>query len=371
MAIGESSIGSVAIGSMEETAVSVVTPPLSSKPSAPRNVIANAGDGITTVSFDQPLSNGGSPITLFTVTASTGQKSTGVSSPISILTPNGVPVNFTVHASNLNGDGPESPVSNTVTPTSLFEPIVVVSVAITPVDFSMVGGDIQRFLAKVVASGTNVQRTVVWSCRLGNITPTGLYTAPVPQSIEQLDIITATSVDDPDFSASVSVSIAKFTVPVRIRNYNAVIRTEAGIAVQNAEVLVYDQRTLMPVTLYTDETKQTELINPVLTDELGYFEFFTESGQCGYTVQGYGIKPYRRDRIFDVATAVNLAPVQLALDTLDTRKANQTDMIAMGAGKASVADLNALAERVNQLTEIVNGLFNTQQSILDIITPQV
>jgi DNA-binding beta-propeller fold protein YncE len=87
-------------------------------PGAPTGVTATAGTGQATVTFTAPASNGGSPITSYTVTSSPGNISvSGGSSPITIsgLT-NGTAYTFTVVATNANGSGTASGPSNSVTP---------------------------------------------------------------------------------------------------------------------------------------------------------------------------------------------------------------------------------------------------------------
>jgi FtsP/CotA-like multicopper oxidase with cupredoxin domain len=90
-------------------------------PGAPTIGTAVAGNARATVSFTAPASNGGSPITLYTVTSSPGGKTaTGASSPITVtgLT-NGTAYTFTVKATNAVGTGPASGPSNSVTPTNV------------------------------------------------------------------------------------------------------------------------------------------------------------------------------------------------------------------------------------------------------------
>jgi glycerate kinase len=68
------------------------------------------------VSFTAPASNGGSPILSYTVTSTPGNiTATGTVSPIVVtgLT-GGNSYNFTVHATNANGNGLESVPSNSV-----------------------------------------------------------------------------------------------------------------------------------------------------------------------------------------------------------------------------------------------------------------
>ncbi len=87
-------------------------------PYAPAGVTAIAGDGQATVSFSAPLSDGGSPITSYTVIASSGTiTATGSSSPITVtgLT-NGTIYTFTVTATNAVGTSAPSLPSNSVTP---------------------------------------------------------------------------------------------------------------------------------------------------------------------------------------------------------------------------------------------------------------
>jgi hypothetical protein len=87
-------------------------------PGAPRKVSATAGSEQATISFSAPASDGGSPITSYTVTSSPGNITvTGTSSPITVtgLT-NGTAYTFTVTATNAIGTGPASAPSNKVTP---------------------------------------------------------------------------------------------------------------------------------------------------------------------------------------------------------------------------------------------------------------
>jgi DNA-binding beta-propeller fold protein YncE len=81
-------------------------------------VTAVAGDGEATVSFYPPASNGGSPITEYTVTSEPeGMTQTGSTSPIKVtgLT-NGQGYTFTVTAKNALGTSEASAPSNSVTP---------------------------------------------------------------------------------------------------------------------------------------------------------------------------------------------------------------------------------------------------------------
>ncbi|WP_322767686.1 fibronectin type III domain-containing protein [Frankia sp. Cr1] len=91
----------------------------SSTPGAPVNVAVVPGNGQVTVTFTAP-SDGGSTITSYMATASTGQTASGASSPLTItgLT-NGIPVTVTVRATNGTGTGPASNPAGPVTPATV------------------------------------------------------------------------------------------------------------------------------------------------------------------------------------------------------------------------------------------------------------
>ena len=76
-------------------------------PGAPTVGTATAGNAQATVTFTAPASNGGSPITGYTVTSAPGGLTgTGTTSPITVtgLT-NGTAYTFTVKATNAIGTG--------------------------------------------------------------------------------------------------------------------------------------------------------------------------------------------------------------------------------------------------------------------------
>ena len=101
----------------------LVTPHVVTVPTAPATVVASAGIASATVAWTTPASDGGSPITSYTVTefsggaasASTAVLAPATSTVVSGLT-NGTTYTFTVHATNAAGNGPDSAPSNAVTP---------------------------------------------------------------------------------------------------------------------------------------------------------------------------------------------------------------------------------------------------------------
>jgi hypothetical protein len=114
-----------------------VTPTAPTAPAAPGSVTATAGNQSATVSWSAPA-NGGSPITLYTVTpylAGVAQTATQVSGSPPATTANvtgltnGAAYTFTVTATNAVGTGPASAPSAPVTPTAAVAPAFVQQVS--------------------------------------------------------------------------------------------------------------------------------------------------------------------------------------------------------------------------------------------------
>lgn len=106
-----------AFGGGGGAAVGIGAPMETLMPGPPRNVTASGGEGMATVSFDPPETNGGKPVTVYTVTAYPGRiKTQGTKSPIVVRGLNsGETYRFTVSASTVIGTGLPSKASNCVT----------------------------------------------------------------------------------------------------------------------------------------------------------------------------------------------------------------------------------------------------------------
>jgi hypothetical protein len=108
-------------GAGAEAEAGPVTPSAPPVPSAPLNPAATAGNAQATVSWEEPVSGG--PFTEYTVTAVEDPSKTCTATPpaTSCTVPgltNGSTYTFTVRATNANGTGAASTVSNAVTPSA-------------------------------------------------------------------------------------------------------------------------------------------------------------------------------------------------------------------------------------------------------------
>jgi len=103
-------------------------------PSAPTITSVTSNNGSVTITFTEGLSDGGSPITAYTVTSSDEHSVTSNSSSdrtlvVSNLT-NGTPYTFTITATNSNGTSADSAPSESVTPARVpYAPTDIVAIA--------------------------------------------------------------------------------------------------------------------------------------------------------------------------------------------------------------------------------------------------
>jgi len=221
------------VGSGPQSAASnSVTPsPTSTVPGAPTGVNATAGNAQATVTFVAPASDGGSPITGYTVTSNppggvdADAGTTGLSHTITGLT-NGVAYTFTVRASNSVGAGPPSGASNSVTPvTNPGAPTAVTAIAgnaqatvsFTP-PASDGGAAITSFRVNVLIGGAPTGQFVIGAA--SPIAVTGLtngtaYTFTVRAT-------NGAALTGPDSTASAAVTPTSATVPTAPTGASAV-----------------------------------------------------------------------------------------------------------------------------------------------------
>jgi hypothetical protein len=203
-------------------------------PAAPTNVTASPGNGSASVSWTAP-SNGGSPITRYTVTpfiGSTAQPPTTVtgsppatSTTITGLT-NGTTYTFTVTATNAIGTGPASAPSNAVTPSNTPPPAFVqkatahglnlASLAVTPTA-NITGGNriivevgVWRNTNPIASSVTDTAGntyTKVLSFTASDGTEQSIWTAPITAGGGTRPTITVT----PTAKADIGVAVLEYS----------------------------------------------------------------------------------------------------------------------------------------------------------------
>lgn len=326
------------------------------KPGAPTNVSAQAGVGMAVVSFTPAASNGGSPVTLFTVRASTGQSATGTSSPIQISVPGGEPVTFTVAASNIAGEGPVSVASNPVTPV---EPVEGVTVTIIPRTTTLLGGASQKFTVIVEGASQNVNL----SASAGTIDDTGLFVGPPAGIISQVIVITAISEDNPSKfdTATVIIPAAAGDLPSQtpVRQYNSNITNKYGVAIEGASVTVINTDTGEKAELFADKDLTQKVFNPVITNEEGEFEFWVEATQCSYTVRGKGIETFSRENIFDIINNVDLSGINQALQNMEATKVSFVQLEAATQALAPLTLYESLQDQINNIMDSLGSLGQT------------
>jgi uncharacterized repeat protein (TIGR01451 family) len=205
----------------------IVTPPGVLAPSAPTGATAIAGDTQAFVTWTVSASNGGSPITSYTVSIIANGVPTGITVPappptfgsntdsalIGGLT-NGVSYTFTVHASNIAGDSAESAPSNAIVPSAANLPTLttsisgVTSVTATPAQltYTITVTNTSHFPAN--ASVTNTLSTVASNITSISRSASGVVTVTLsaPASFAFNQQVAIAGVTDPSFNGTFSIT---------------------------------------------------------------------------------------------------------------------------------------------------------------------
>jgi hypothetical protein len=221
--------GSASSASNSVTPVSV--------PQAPTIGTATAGNLSTSVTFTAGAT-GGSNITGYTVTSSSGNTNTGSSSPIVVSDANGTARTYTVTATNAQGTSSASSASNSATPTAP---------AITPTGTVSVSGSlaVNGTLTCSVAGITNgVSYTYQWYWGTGGVAGTvqsgatsstlTLGAADVPDQYFKC-IVVATSSTGNTASFTSNIVGPTFNVPAQVSGVTATV-TSSGRAYNNGEI---------------------------------------------------------------------------------------------------------------------------------------
>lgn len=194
-----------AIGNGPSTSSGAVRP--ATVPAAPTGVTASAGNASAQVTWTAP-SDGGSPITGYTVTVSPGggvvMVGAGATTTAVSGLMNGQSYTFTVFASNAAGSGAASAPSNAVTPSAS-----TVNITVSPTRAALTTGPTQQFTATVTGTAST---GATWSvdgipggnATVGTITSGGLYSPPTAAGTHA---VTATSQADTSKSATASVIV--------------------------------------------------------------------------------------------------------------------------------------------------------------------
>ena len=174
--------------------------------------VAAGSSASATVTLNAPAPAGGAPVTL------TSSNAAAASVPTSVTVAAGqTSVGFAVATGNVSSDTSvliTASYNNTVASirVSVKAPVPTstpISISITPSSASLLAGASQQFTATVTGS-TNT--SVSWTATGGNITNTGLFTAP---NVSASTIVTvyATSQADPSVASTAQVTVSPATTP--------------------------------------------------------------------------------------------------------------------------------------------------------------
>ena len=152
-------------------------------PGSPTNVHAVGGNGAATVTWEAPVDDGGSPITVYTVTSSSEELSettiSGTTTAVIAGLTNGVPYTFVVTATNAAGTSESSAPSNPVTPSAT----VLDSVGLNNTTLTVESGGARQFVATPLTQAVDVapNTTITWSVSSGpgTVSQGGLFRAGI------------------------------------------------------------------------------------------------------------------------------------------------------------------------------------------------
>lgn len=225
-----------------------ITPPGIGVPSAPTGATAVAGDTQAFVTWTVSASNGGSPITSYTVTSNPGGIVVTVPPPafgsntdsvlFSGLT-NGVAYTFTVHASNIAGDSAESAPSPAITPSAANLPTVLIAmsgltsvpVAPTQLTYNITVTNTSQFPASnitVVDTVNTVPAGIASASRDANGKVTINLTAP--RAFAFGETVTISGVTDPSFNGTFPIATVPSNTSFTYSQAGAVANSVSGTA---------------------------------------------------------------------------------------------------------------------------------------------
>ncbi|MFL6311856.1 MAG: fibronectin type III domain-containing protein [Terriglobales bacterium] len=225
-----------------------ITPPGIGVPTAPTGATAIAGDTQAFVTWTVSSSNGGSPITSYTVTSNPGGIVVTVPPPafgsntdnvlFSGLT-NGVAYSFTVHATNIAGNSPESAPSAAITPSAANLPTVSIamsgltSVPATPtrLTYNITVTNTSPFPATnviVVDTVNTVAASISSASRDANGKVTINLTAPRAFAFGQT--VTIAGVADPSFNGTFPIATVPSNTSFTYSQAGAVANSVSGTA---------------------------------------------------------------------------------------------------------------------------------------------
>ena len=208
-----------------EAATTTATPQAAATvPSSPQNFTAIPGDGQVTITWTDPVNNGGSTITKYQYSFSTGADNwqdipgSGTTTTSYVVTglTNGTLYTFKVRAVNSVGSGMEA----AITATPQESAPTISSITVSPATASVEKGTTQQFTA-IVNGTNNPAQTVTWNIDESvvagtSISTNGLFTVEASETALSLTVRATSTVDNTKSgTAIVTVSAASATLSVQ------------------------------------------------------------------------------------------------------------------------------------------------------------